>query len=136
MKNKKSNLNKLKKLAGEWLSRANDDELSARDILNDREGAPSTVCFLSQQIAEKYLKGYLVYANQKFPKIHALDVLVKLCQKIDKSFGSLKKEAEYLTEFYITTRYPGDFPIFSFKEAEKAFKAAIKIKNFVIKKIK
>jgi len=59
MKNRKNN--NRKKLANEWFLKARDDELSAKDILTDREGAASTVCFLSQQMAEKYLKGYLVF---------------------------------------------------------------------------
>ena len=43
-----------------WFSKADEDELSVRAVL--KEGAPSTACFLSQQIAEKYLKG--VESNQ------------------------------------------------------------------------
>lgn len=62
-----------KKLAEEWFSKAKDDEMSAKDILQDREGAASTVCFLAQQMAEKYLKGYLVFQGKDFPKIHQLD---------------------------------------------------------------
>lgn len=131
-----NNKNKRKKLANEWFAKADDDELSARDILNDKEGAASTVCFLSQQIAEKYLKGYLVYQNRSFPKIHQLDKLVKLCQNINADFIKIMVDAGDLTGFYIATRYPGDYPEFSFKEAEEAFKKAIKIKDFVLDKFK
>ena len=132
MKNQK---NSLKKLAGEWLFKAQEDELSARDILEDKQGAPSTVCFLSQQMAEKILKGYLVFKGKKFPKIHDLDRLVKLCQEFDKSFKRIKSQARYLSNFYITTRYPGDYPEFNWREAEEAFRSAIKIKNFVLERL-
>lgn len=124
-----------KKLASEWFVKAQDDEMSAKDILNDKEGAASTVCFLSQQLAEKCLKGYLVYAGVNTPKIHQLDRLVRLCEKFDKNCKLIRKEAEYLTVFYIATRYPGDYPIFTFKDAEKALKQAMKIKNFIINKV-
>ncbi len=127
--------NKERLLAQEWFLKAKDDELSARDILHDKEGAPSTVCLLSQQIAEKYFKGYLVYKNREFPKIHQLDRLVKLCREIDENFNKVKSEAEFLTVFYITTRYPGEYPVFNFKDAEKAFNSAIKIKEFVLDKL-
>lgn len=123
------------KLAKEWFLKAQDDELSAKDILEDRQGAASTVCFLCQQSAEKYLKGYLVFQAKNFPKIHQLDRLLKLCIEIDKDFSILKKEAAFLTNFYITTRYPGDYPHFTFRDAEKAFKMSVKIKNFILEKI-
>jgi hypothetical protein len=49
MKNQRNNNNKrnLKKIAQEWFLKAQDDELSIQDILKDKEGAASTVCFLS-----------------------------------------------------------------------------------------
>jgi HEPN domain-containing protein len=123
-------------LAKEWFLRAQDDELSIKDILEDRQGSPNTVCFLSQQMAEKYLKGFLVFHRKRFPKIHHLDKLLNLAKKIDDQFENLRKEAEELSEFYITTRYPGDYPQFTFKDAEKAFKGALKIKEFILRKTK
>jgi len=103
----------------EWILRAQDDERSAEILLRE-EGSPNTICFLCQQIAEKYLKGYLVFRGKKFPKIHQLDRLRKLCEKLDSAFNEIKEETEYLTGFYITTRYPGDYPQFTFKEAKRS----------------
>lgn len=132
---RKNDYKKLKKLASEWFSKARDDELSAEDILKDREGAASTVCFLSQQMAEKYLKGYLVFKEKEFPKIHDLARLLKLCGYLDPEFVKLAQEAQYLRPFYIATRYPGDYPEFSFEIAEDAFKKAMVIKEFVLRKL-
>lgn len=123
-------------LAKEWFLRAQDDELSIKDILEDRQGSPNTVCFLSQQMAEKYLKGFLVFSKKRFPKIHHLDRLVALCKEIDSQFEKLRSDAEELSEFYISTRYPGDYRQFSFKDAEEAFKKALKMKDLVLKKVK
>lgn len=131
MKNQKN----IEKLAKEWFLKANDDELSAKDILSGKEGAPGTVCFLSQQMAEKYLKGFLVFSGERFPKIHDLDKLVKLCGEINPEFKKIKNKAKYLTDFYIATRYPGDYPEFFWQDAEKAFQSAVKIKEFVLDKI-
>ncbi|OGD66206.1 hypothetical protein A3F08_03125 [Candidatus Berkelbacteria bacterium RIFCSPHIGHO2_12_FULL_36_9] len=136
MKNQKNSQVNLKKLATEWFLKARDDELSAKDILTNKEGAASTVCFLSQQMAEKYLKGYLVFKEERFPKIHDLDRLVKLCQKIDSNFQKIKNNARYLSDFYVATRYPGDYPQFNFEQAEQAFQKALKIKKIVLNKIK
>lgn len=49
-----------KKLAKEWFGRAENDYKSAQVIL-DEGGYYGTTCFLAQQIAEKYLKGFLVW---------------------------------------------------------------------------
>lgn len=133
----KKNNNKTNKelLVEEWFAKANEDILSAEAILNTKEGAASTICFLAQQIAEKYLKGYLVYSRSPFPKIHYLVKLITLCAKIDSDFLELKEDAAYLSDFYVTTRYPGDYPTFGFTDAKKAFTTAMRIKDFVFDKI-
>ena len=119
----------------EWLKRAEDDELNARSILTHRDGTPNGVCFLSHQMAEKYLKSFLVYKKKWFPKIHLLDKLLELCSKIDNSFLKLKNDAIFLNAFYTPTRYPADYQEFSWKEAEQALKTATRIKDFVLTKI-
>ncbi len=131
MKNQKDNFEILTR---EWLLKAQDDERSAEVLLKE-EGSPNTVCFLSQQMAEKYLKGYLVSKEREFPKIHELDKLARLCEEIDPDFAEIREEARFLTTFYIITRYPGDYPQFSFKDAEESFKKVVKIKDFVLDRI-
>ncbi len=123
------------RLAKEWFTRAQDDELSMKDILEDRGGSPNTVCFLAQQMAEKYLKGFLVYHKNRFPKIHQLDRLLTLCKEFDPDLEGLRREAEELTELYIATKYPGNYPQFSFEDAEDAFNKAQKIKSSVLKRV-
>ena len=120
----------------EWLKRATEDELSANVILKEEGGAPNTVCFLSQQMAEKYLKAFLVQEKREYPKIHSLLRLTELCMKIDKSFEEIKEDAIFLTAFYIETRYPADYPEFGWKDAEDAFETATRIKEFVLGRIK
>ncbi len=127
--------NNKKKLAQEWFGKAHDDELSIEGILNSKDGAPSTVCFLSQQLAEKYLKGYLVYKGEGFLKIHQLERLIEMCSRINERFLNFEEIAAKLSAFYISTRYPGDFPDVDFEDAEKAYEDATKLKNFILDKI-
>ncbi len=119
----------------EWVKRAEDDELSIKAILKEG-GAFSTACFLSQQMAEKYLKAFLIYHKEWYPKIHPLDTLWELCVEINKSFDEIKEDSVFLTTFYVATRYPGDYPEFTLQEAQKSFKTAKKIKEFVLNKFK
>ncbi len=120
----------------EWLIRAGDDELNARSILKHKDGTPSGVCFLTQQMAEKYLKAFLVYSTMDYPKIHQLDKLLELCAAEDDSFNEMRDDAILLNEFYMEMRYPANIPNFSWKEAEEAFKTAEKIRDFVLGKLK
>ena len=119
----------------EWVKRAEDDELSIKAILKEG-GAFSTACFLSQQMAEKYLKAFLIYYKEWYPKIHPLDTLWELCREINKSFDEIKEDSVFLTTFYVATRYPGDYPEFTSQEAQKSFKAAKRIKELVLNKFK
>lgn len=119
----------------EWFDKADEDELSINAILTEK-GAPSTACFLSQQMGEKYLKGFLVFHEKEFPKIHQLEKLLNMCKEIDNSFEVLKDDAVLLSEFYVETRYPGDVPEgFSWNDARKAFESAKKIKDFVLERV-
>lgn len=120
----------------EWIKKAREDELSVEDILESRHGSPSTVCFLSQQMAEKYFKAFLVFYSGQFPKIHSIDALWELCYEIDNDLKKIKESAVFLTTFYVATRYPGDFPNFIWKDAEAAFKSAQKIKKLILRKVR
>lgn len=127
--------NNKEKLVREWLSRAGDDELSIRAILKE-EGAPSTVCFLSQQMGEKYFKAFLIFHQRTFPKIHHLDRLLELCVDVDGSFGELKDNVILLSDYYIETRYPGGWTEeWTWKEAREASDSALEIKKFVLDKL-
>ncbi len=118
--------------AEEWFKKAEDDALSVRAIL--KEGAPSTACFLSQQLAEKYLKGLLVFHNKPFPKIHDLIELESLLIPVEKNIQNIHTDLVVLNRYYIETRYPGDYPEFTMDEAREAFGAALRVKEFVLVK--
>lgn len=120
----------------EWIERGDDDELNVCSILKHRDGTPRGVCLLSHQMAEKYLKAFLVGKTKWYPKIHLLDKLTELCKKIDSSFIELKDDVIFLNAFYVPTRYPGDYPDFTWKDAEEAYRAASRVKEFVLERIR
>ena len=120
----------------EWIMKAVDDELNAQSILTHRDGTPSGVCFLSQQIAEKYLKALLIFHQKPFLKVHdLLDLETRLLDK-EPEIKTLHGNLVILNRYYIETRYPGDYPEFSWQDADEAFKAATNIANFVKQRIR
>jgi len=93
------------KLAQEWFAKGDDDLASAR-ILLEEDGPPNTICFLSHQAAEKYLKGSVILLGKKSRKIHDLVRLVNEVSRIDNSFLPLLDSCELLNPHYIEARYP------------------------------
>jgi len=118
----------------EWKHYALEDEEIIKIALKE-DGPANQICLHSEQMVEKYLKGYLSYQKHKLLKIHQLDKLLLECKKYDKSFSKLSKEALKLSDYYIETRYPGDYFECSRKEAEEAYRMAKKIKRFILSKI-
>jgi HEPN domain-containing protein len=119
----------------EWFEKAHDDELNAASILRHRDGAPNGTCFLSQQMAEKYLKGLLLFHGKEFEKVHDLLRIASLILEVEPEVHKIKNDCKTLNRFYIETRYPGDYPEFHWGDAEEALQAALEIKNFVLSKI-
>jgi HEPN domain-containing protein len=119
-----------------WFKRGDEDELNVLSILKHRDGTPGAACFLSQQMAEKYLKGLLVFIEKDLVKIHDLVKLEEIISEALPDIREMHQETSLLNRFYIETRYPGDFPEFSWQDAEEAYAAAKKIREFVLEKAK
>jgi HEPN domain-containing protein len=120
----------------EWIEKAKEDELNALSLLKHRDGTPSMICFISHQISEKYLKAFLIFIQKPFRKVHDLIELETLIIETEKDIAEFHEDFKLLNRYYIETRYPGDYPEFSWDEAEESYEAAKKIKEFVLNKIK
>lgn len=119
----------------EWWKYAEED-ISVAEMTLREHGPPNQICFHAQQAAEKCIKGFLVFSNHTFEKSHLLRYLLELCTVVDPTFEELKEDVVFLTQFYIETRYPGDIPDFSVTEADTAYQSALRIREFILQKIK
>lgn len=119
----------------QWFKKAEEDRLSAEVILKEG-GSPGTVCFLSQQIAEKYLKGLLTYHKNKLRKVHDLRDLENLLIDVYPGIKHFEEDIILLNQYYAQTRYPGHYQDFTWEDARFALDAAKRIKDFVLTKIK
>lgn len=115
-----------KKIIRDWLNKAEEDFGFASCNLNDPTSTfYSQICFHFQQAAEKYLKAYIVANELEFKKIHELTELLRICQKFNPTIQKLEEDCEFLTDFYIDTRYPVYWPTeITREDAEKARDAA------------
>ncbi|WP_298432501.1 HEPN domain-containing protein [Geobacter sp.] len=91
-----------------WLDYADEDLRLARHALTLSTGVPyRLVAYHAQQCAEKALKAFLVYHRIDFPYTHNISRLLELCQ--DKAqWGDSLLDAEELSVYAVTTRYPGE----------------------------
>ncbi|HLD82772.1 MAG TPA: HEPN domain-containing protein [Candidatus Omnitrophota bacterium] len=95
----------LHKLAQEWFKKAQADIDFANLGLRETEHY-GEVCFLCQQAAEKYLKGFLVANNIAPKKIHSTAALITKCASINREFNELVDQCKVLDRYYIPPRYP------------------------------
>lgn len=125
-------------LAETWLRYARNDEASAAVLLEERRSPAAGVCFLAQQIAEKYLKALLVARTGTYERTHDFaKLLERLNDAIPGISTVLSRVTSILDPYYVGTRYPADLPIESltWDDAAAAFNAAQTIKRFVLERL-
>jgi HEPN domain-containing protein len=110
-----------------WLRYARSD-LELTGIIKPDEVLFEGLCFHAQQAVEKALKAVLITKGIAPPKTHNIRILLDLLsqaiiipQEIEDSAG--------LTDYAVTSRYPGDFEPVS----EEEYKEALRLAKMVVK---
>ena len=116
-----------------WLKIAKEDLAVAKLLLKQEFFSPAT--YHCQQSAEKALKAYLVFKKTPVLKTHDLLQLLELSLKFDRDFQKIYEASKLLTPYATKFRYPSEFDIPDFGDAEQAIKHAQKILTFVLRKI-
>ena len=115
----------------QWTAHADDDLGVARHTLTLSGACPyHLVAYHAQQCAEKYLKAYLVLRGVDFPYTHNIARLLELCSEHANWTANLR-DAEELTPFAITARYPGEDEPVSEAEARRAVAIAAEVRQTV-----
>lgn len=96
-------------LAAQWVAKAEQDLLAVEKLTISEPIPWSVVCFHCHQVAEKYLKAYLVSREATFPKTHNLLHLLDLVEKPPASLANLREALIVLNDFAVESRYPDDW---------------------------
>jgi HEPN domain-containing protein len=100
------------KLVQEWLKYSHNDLISAHHLFDDLYPKQSEIaCYLSQQCAEKALKGYLFFKDVEPPKTHNLVELCQKCMEHDNTFSEIIYDCADLTPYGIVVRYPNELAV-------------------------
>jgi len=124
-------------IINKWVAKAGSDIRSAEILLNNAENPPTdAICFHAQQAVEKLLKAYLTSVDIKAGKTHDILSLLELCIEKDKEFETLPIEKLGKLTFYaVELRYPDEFYIPTYEEAEESLNLAKMVEKFVIEKL-
>ena len=117
--------------AQEWQKLGEMDLNSAEYLLNMKPMPVEIICYLSQQSAEKYLKGYLVLNGINPPKIHDLDELRKLCSNLSETFEEIADQCSDLTAYGVQPRYPTELMLEQ-RDMRQALSSAKRVRDFVL----
>ena len=100
------------KLVQKWLKYSQNDLISARHLFDDLYPKQIEVaCYLSQQCAEKALKGYLFFKETEPPRTHNLVELCQLCMNHDNMFSEILDTCADLTPYGVEVRYPNGLAV-------------------------
>jgi HEPN domain-containing protein len=120
----------------QWLKQAQNDLLWAKHSLQGEYF--SQVCFISQQIGEKAIKGMAYFQGADLVKSHSIVLIAKEL----KLNGEIEKAGRILDMYYMSSRYPDALPdqispadYFSKDQAEEAIQNAEIILNKIEKLI-
>jgi HEPN domain-containing protein len=120
----------------QWLNFADEDLNMASHAIGCGIGGPyRLIAYHAQQCAEKCLKVYLVHNNVDFPYTHNIRRLLKLCGK-HATWPQTVQDAEQLSPYAITARYPGADEQVTEAEATQAVELARQVRNQVRSELK
>ena len=124
-------LHEVPEIALLWAEKAENDLLNAEHTLKMKSNCPfDTICFHSQQCAEKYIKALLVCNSINFPKTHDLAELVCLLPESLK-IGVELDALSTLNSYSVSVRYPGFEEPLTRRDAIKALSIAKDIRNTI-----
>lgn len=120
----------MKRLTREWVSKAEQDFLTARRAAKARrDRLYDIVCFHAQQCIEKYLKGLLQESGLGFGRTHDLTQLGQAAASVCPGLARHAAALADLTDSAVKYRYPGAWAAAG--ESKRALGAMTKLRSLL-----
>ncbi len=122
-------------LVHEWLRKAEEDVLVARELMERDRLSYNPVGFHAQQAAEKFMKGLLTRYQIPFPKMHEIEELLTLAEKATPGIHAELRVAETLSPYGVEVRYPGERPDLNREQGAEAVRLADRVRWAVMQRL-
>jgi len=119
-------------LVRNWLYKASRDLDSAIRLASGSNPLLDTAIFHCQQSAEKALKGWLAYHDQRLEKTHDVRMLVTLAATLETGFKNWFDTAEALTPYASAYQDPGEILEPTRSEFEAALQMAKSLYQYIL----
>lgn len=119
-------------LVRSWLIKAQHDLASARVLAASNPPLLDTGIYHCQQTAEKAVKGYLVFCDQEFERVHDIEILIRAAMSCTQEFVDWIDVGIELTPYARIYRYPGYATGPSREQFDQALSAAERLYKFVV----
>lgn len=119
-----------------WTGLAEEDLRAARVMAREEPPLVRAALNLSQQAAEKALKGLIAARGAPPPRTHDLVALLDLTVADHPPLERLRADALLLNPYAVHARYPGDATVHSPEEVAPALEAASRIVADVLHELK
>jgi HEPN domain-containing protein len=117
----------------DWLIKAVIDLEAAKTLASSaHRRLLEAAVYHCQQAAEKAIKGFLFFHDQRFSKTHDIEALINLAVPIEVGFEKWREAAKRLTPYVAVYRYPGSPPSPTRKEFNQTVRSATDIYTFVL----
>jgi HEPN domain-containing protein len=120
----------------EWFKKGDNDLLDVENNIKADNFPADTVCYHCQQVAEKYLKGFLTYHSKPIEKTHNLIFLYNQCLHIEAGIKEIEEDLINLNDYSTTIRYPDYIYNPTDEDAIEAYQQAKKIRLLILSKVK
>jgi HEPN domain-containing protein len=119
----------------QWIDKADHDLGTAQLICLYLPEYKDTIAFHCQQAVEKYLKGYLLFLDIQFKRLHSLNYLLSLVSQKEQVSFELFDKASQLEDFSVEIRYPDTIIELSGEDIQQAFSIAKNFRKYVLAKM-
>jgi HEPN domain-containing protein len=119
-------------LVRSWLTKARHDLASGRVLAASEPALLDTAIYHCQQGAEKAVKGYLVFCDQEFERVHDIEVLIRSAMTHMAEFTDWIDVGIQLTPYARIYRYPGHATEPTAEQFSQALSAAEGLYQFVL----
>ncbi len=123
-------------LVKQWLIKAKSNLERAKAGKVAEEVLFEDLCFDCQQAVEKALKAWMVHLDIVFPWTHSIARLLECIAEKGIFLPEDVKEAVILSDYAVTTRYPGEYEAVTEEEYREALEIACRVSAWVERQIR